>query len=75
MITTCSQTSQITPNWNKKPLTRSKDFIENLNLNLLCDVIFLLLPGQSDIPCFTMAIFDLEITTGSQTSQITSDSN
>ena len=41
-----SQTSQITPNSNKKPLTRSKDLLENLSLKLLCNLIFLLLPGQ-----------------------------
>ena len=37
-----------------KPLTISKVFSENLNLKLLCDVIFPSFPGQSDIPCFTM---------------------
>ena len=27
---------------------------------MLCDVIFLSLPGEFDIPCFTMAIFHLD---------------
>ena len=44
----------------KKPLTRYKDFLENLSLKLLCDVTFPSLPGQSDIPCFTMTIFHLD---------------
>ena len=38
------QTSQIPPNWNKKPPTTIKIFSENLGLKLLCDVIFLLQP-------------------------------
>ena len=58
MITPNHQTSQITPNWNKIPLT--KNLSENPNLKFLCDVIFLPLPSQSNIPYFTMAIFDLE---------------
>ena len=33
--------------------------LEALNLELLCDVTPPSLPGQSDIPCFTMAIFHL----------------
>ena len=59
MFTTDYQTFQTTPNWNKKVLTRSKDLLENLCLNLLCDDIFLSLHGQSDIPCITGANFDL----------------
>ena len=39
------------------PLIRSKDLLESLSLKLLSDVIFLSLPGQSDIPCFTMSNF------------------
>ena len=60
MITSDSQTSQITSNSNLKPL----------NL-LLCDVIFLSLPGQYDISSFKMANFQVEITPGNQTSKIT----
>ena len=30
-----SQTSQIKPNWNKRPLTRFKGFLENVSLKLL----------------------------------------
>ena len=57
MNTHGSQTSQITPNWNKKSLTRSKDLSENFSLKLMCDVIFLSLPDQSDIPRFTISNF------------------
>ena len=39
MITSASQTPKIKPNWNKKPLIRSKDFLENLSLKWLCDAI------------------------------------
>ena len=60
MITSDRQTSQITSNSNLKPL----------NL-LLCDVIFLSLPGQYDISSFKMANFQVEITPGNQTSKIT----
>ena len=48
---------KIKPNWKKKPLTRFKDLSENLSLKLLCDVIFLSLPDQSDISCFTTSNF------------------
>ena len=44
-------------NWNKKPLTRSKDHSENLSFKLLRDVVFLSLPGQLDISCITMSNF------------------
>ena len=44
----------------KNFLLDPKQFSENLSLELLCDVIFLLLPWQSNIPCFTMAIFHLD---------------
>ena len=54
MITTGSQTSQISLNWNKKPVTRWKDLSEDLSLKWLCDVILTSLYGQSHIPCFTM---------------------
>ena len=57
MIATGSQTSQITPIWNKKPLTKSKDFSENLSLKLLSDVILPSLPGQADISWFIMSNF------------------
>ena len=57
MSTHGSQTSENTSNCNKKPLTRFKDFSENLKLNLLCDVIFPSLPGQSDILGLTMSNF------------------
>ena len=60
MITPVNQTSQITPNWNKKPLTTSKGLSENFSLNLLCRVIFPSLPGQSDVTWFRMAIFCLD---------------
>ena len=46
MITTGSQTSQITSNSNKNSLTRLKELLENFSLKLLCDVIFLFFPGQ-----------------------------
>ena len=54
------QTSQITSNSNWKPLTRSKDFLENLTLKVLCDVIPLSLPCQSEIPCFKMSSYQLD---------------
>ena len=57
MINPANQTSQITPNWNKKHLIASKEIPENLSFKLLCDVICSSLPGKSDIPCFTTAIF------------------
>ena len=44
-------------NWNKKPLTRSKDHSENLSFKLLRDVVFPSLPGQLDISCITMSNF------------------
>ena len=56
MIIPGNQT-QITPTWNKKTLTKFKDVLDNLSLKLLCDVIFLSLPGQSDIACFTVVNF------------------
>ena len=56
MITLGNQTSQTTPNWNKKPLTRSKDLLDNLSLKLFCDVIFLSLLGESDIEIFILTI-------------------
>ena len=55
-----SQTSQIKQNWNRKPLTRSKDLSGNLSLKLLCDVILLSLHGQTDIPCFATSNFQSE---------------
>ena len=60
MITPGNETSQITPNRIKKALTTSKDLLENLSVKLLCHIISLSLPSQSDIPCFTMAIFHLD---------------
>ena len=60
MITTGSETCQITANWNKKPLTKSKDFLENVGSKFLCDIISPLLPGQYDFPCFTMSISRLD---------------
>ena len=56
MITLGNQTSQTTPNWSKKPLTRFKDLLDNLSLKLFCDVIFLSLLGQSDIEIFILTI-------------------
>ena len=47
----------ITPNWNKKALTRSKDLLENLSLELLRDVIVPSLSGQFDIHYFKMSNF------------------
>lgn len=49
-----SQILVITPNRNKKPLTALQGVLENLSSKLLCNVIFSSLPGQSNIPCFTM---------------------
>ena len=46
MSTHGSQISQTKPNWNKKPLTTCKGFLENVSLKLLCDVIFPSLLGQ-----------------------------
>ena len=60
MSTHGSQTSQIKPKLNKKPPTISKGLLENLSLKLLCDVIFLQSTDQSNIPCFTKVIFDLD---------------
>ena len=54
MISPSNQTSQITPNWNKQPVTTSKDLSENLSLKLLRGAIFLLFSDQSDIFCFTI---------------------
>ena len=58
IITTGSQTSHITPIFNEKPLTRSKNLSENLSLKLLCDVVFPSFPSQSDIPCIRMSNFE-----------------
>ena len=44
------QTFLITQNWYKRPLTASQDLLENFSLELLCDVIFFLLPDQSEVP-------------------------
>ena len=55
-----NQTSKITPNSNKKPLTISKDLWEIFSLKLLCDVISLSLSSQFGIPCFTMSNFQSE---------------
>ena len=52
------QTSKITLNWNKKPLTVAEDVSEGLSLKLLWGVTFPSLPGQSDILCFTKPIFN-----------------
>ena len=43
---------KLNPNWKEKTLTRSKNLLENLSLKLLCDIVFLSLPGQSDILTF-----------------------
>ena len=75
MITTGSQTSQIRSNLNWKPLTRPRGLTKNVRLKLLFDVIFLSLPGQSNILCFIMAIYNLDDYHWQQTSQITSNSN
>ena len=55
--THANQISQIKPNWNKKSAVRSKGFLENFSLKLLCDVIFSSFPFQSDIPSFKMSNF------------------
>ena len=52
------QTSKITLNWNKKPLTVAEGLSEGLSLKLLWGVIFTSLPGQSDILRFTKPIFN-----------------
>ena len=59
MIITGSQTSQITPSSNKNRLTTSQNFLKNLSLKLLCDVIFSWLVSQPNIPCFAKASSDL----------------
>ena len=38
----------------------AKHLLENYNLKFLCDIIFLPLPGQSNIPSFKMANFELD---------------
>ena len=45
---------------NKDNLSTPQALLEALSLELLCDVIFPSLHGQSDILCFTMAIFHLD---------------
>ena len=45
--------------WQRKPLSVTQGLLEALSLKLLCDLVSPSLPGQSDIPCFTMAIFSL----------------
>ena len=60
MMTTGSQTFQITSDSNQNPLTRPKEFSENLTLKLLPDVIFPFLSCQSDVPSFKMANFKLD---------------
>ena len=50
---------QITPDSNKNPLTTSQNFLENLSLKLLCDVIFSWLLSQPNIPRFAKASFYL----------------
>ena len=62
-----SHDSRDTATLNKKELS------EKLRLKLLHDVIFWLLPGESGIPFSKEAIFNLMNTSGSQTSQITSN--
>ena len=75
MTTPSNQTSQITPNWNLKSPSTSKNNLEFLILKLLCNVIFLLLTGQSDIFYLEYQIFNQMSTHGNQTSQIMSISN
>ena len=59
MITPGNQTSQVTPNWNEKPLTTSKGLSENLSWKLMCDVIFPSFHSQSDIISFYHGYFSL----------------
>ena len=60
MITSGVQTSQIKTKSNKKPLIKFQEFLENLSLKFLCDIIFQSLPGQSDILGFRMVNFHLD---------------
>ena len=60
MITSGSKTSQITRNTRKLSLNTSQILSEKLTLKLLCDVIFLSLPGHTNIPCFLMVNFHLD---------------
>ena len=57
-ILVCKKFYQILPNLNKKLPTRSQGFLEKLKLKLLFQVIFQLLPSQSD-SCFIIAYFKL----------------
>ena len=75
IITTGSHTSQVTPNWNKKPLTRSKDLLENLSLKLFCTSFFRRCPTNLTFLALQCLIFNQISTHGSQTYQITSNSN
>ena len=53
MITNASQATQ-TASKSVKPPTIFKGLLENLNLKLLFDVIFLSLSGQLDLPFFVI---------------------
>ena len=46
-------------NWNQKPLLTSQELLENIIFKLLSDIIFLPLPSQSIIPCFTRVSLQL----------------
>ena len=60
MITTDTQNSQVIPNSNQKPLTRSKDLLETLCWKLLYDAIFLSFHDQCDVPSFKLDKFQLD---------------
>ena len=75
MRTHGSQTFQIKPNWNKKPLNRSKKPSENLSLKLLYDVFFRRCQANLTFLALQCPIFNHRSTHESQTSQITPNSN
>lgn len=60
MITPNSQTSQGTPNWNKKSQSKNQILLQKRSLKLLSGIIFLSLHSQSDIASFAIANFQLD---------------
>ena len=44
----------------KKHLTRSKGFLENVSFEMLCDGMLPSLTGQSEISCFIIPILNLD---------------
>ena len=75
LVSPGNQTSQITPNGNKNALISSSDLSENSTLKLLCNVFFLSLHSQSNIPCVTIAISESDEYTWKPNFQITSNTN